>query len=85
METITTTISPEHQYLPLSYEEFWELKNELDKISVNIPENVAPLLWNYYNKVRGVSENKPCMCQSAASHWIACVEFLKEWVKSKTI
>ena len=85
METITTTISPEHQYLPLSYQQFIELKLQLDRISVNVPENLAPYLWDNYNHIRGVSENRPCMCQSAAPHWIACVDFLKEWVKSKAV
>jgi hypothetical protein len=85
METITTTISPEHQYLPLTYEEFIDLKNQLSKISNNVPENIAPYLWDNYNRIRAVNQPRPCMCQSAASHWIGCVEFLREWVNSKSI
>jgi hypothetical protein len=73
----------EQKYQPLSYTEFVELKNQLDKISNNVPESVAPLLWNYYNLIRSLSEPRPCMCQSAASLWIGCVNFLKEWVGSK--
>lgn len=73
----------EQKYQPLSYTQFVELKNELDKITTNVPENVAPLLWNYYNLIRSVSENRPCMCQSAAALWIGCVNFLREWVGSK--
>ena len=85
METITTTISPEHQYLPLTYDEFVELKGIVESIGVNLPENLLPYLWDKYNYIRGVNQPRPCSCQSAASHWIACVEFLKEWVKSKSI
>ena len=85
MEEIRTTISPEHYFLPLTYDEFWELKAKVEAIGVNLPENQLAYLWNNYNQIRGVNESRPCSCQSAASHWIACVEFLKEWVKSKTI
>jgi hypothetical protein len=85
METITTTISPEHQYLPLTYDEFIELKNQLSKISNNVPESVAPYLWDNYNRIRAVSQPRPCMCQSAAGLWIGCVEFLREWINSKSI
>ena len=73
----------EQKYKPLSYTEFVELKNQLDKISNNVPESVAPYLWDNYNRIRAVSEPRPCMCQSAASLWIGCVNFLKEWVGSK--
>jgi hypothetical protein len=73
----------EQKYNPLSYTEFVELKNQLDKISNNVPESVAPYLWDNYNRIRAVSEPRPCMCQSAASLWIGCVNFLKEWVGSK--
>lgn len=73
----------ESKYLPLSYTEFVELKNQLDKISNNVPESVAPYLWENYNRIRAVSEPRPCMCQSAASLWIGCVNFLKEWVSTK--
>ena len=73
----------EMKYQPLSYSQFVELKNELDKISNNVPESVAPLLWNYYNLIRAKSENRPCMCQSAAALWIGCVNFLREWVSTK--
>ena len=85
METITTTISPEHQYLPLTYNEFWELKEQLSKISNNVPESVAPYLWDKYNFIRAVNQPRPCMCQSSAALWIGCVEFLREWVNSKSI
>ena len=73
----------EQKYKPLSYTEFVELKNQLDKISNNVPESIAPYLWENYNRIRAVSEPRPCMCQSAASLWIGCVNFLKEWVGSK--
>lgn len=73
----------EQKYQPLSYSEFVELKNQLDRITVNIPESVAPYLWDMYNRIRAVSQPRPCMCQSSASLWIGCVNFLKEWVESK--
>lgn len=73
----------EQKYQPLSYTEFVELKNQLDRITVNVPENIAPYLWDNYNRIRAVSQPRPCMCQSAASLWIGCVNFLKEWVQTK--
>jgi hypothetical protein len=73
----------ESKYLPLSYTEFVELKNQLDKISNNVPESVAPYLWENYNRIRAVSEPRPCMCQSSAALWIGCVNYLKEWVGTK--
>ena len=76
-------MNEEQKYQPLSYTEFIELKNELDKISTNIPESIAPFLWDNYNRIRAVSQPRPCMCQSSASLWIGCVNFLKEWVESK--
>jgi hypothetical protein len=73
----------EQKYQPLSYTEFVELKNQLDKISNNVPESVAPYLWENYNRIRAVSEPRPCMCQSSAALWIGCVNYLKEWVGTK--
>jgi len=76
-------MSEESKYQPLTYTEFVELKNHLDRISVNIPESVAPYLWDNFNRIRAVSEPRPCMCQSSAALWIGCVNYLKEWVESK--
>ena len=73
----------ESKYLPLSYTEFVELKNQLDKISNTVPESIAPYLWENYNRIRAVSEPRPCMCQSSAALWIGCVNYLKEWVSTK--
>ena len=76
-------MSEESKYQPLTYTEFVQLKNHLDRISVNIPESVAPYLWDNFNRIRAVSEPRPCMCQSSAALWIGCVNYLKEWVESK--
>jgi hypothetical protein len=73
----------EMKYQPLSYTEFVELKNQIDKIRDNVPESIAPYLWDNYNRIRAVSQPRPCMCQSAASLWIGCVNFLREWIGSK--
>ena len=73
----------EQKYQPLTYTEFVELKNQLDRITVNVPESIAPYLWDNYNRIRAVSQPRPCMCQSSAALWIGCVSFLKEWVESK--
>ena len=73
----------EQKYQPLTYAEFIELKNQLDKITNNVPESIAPYLWDNYNRIRSVSQPRPCMCQGAAALWIGCVNFLKEWIESK--
>ena len=73
----------EQKYQPLSYTEFVELKNQIDRIRDNVPESIAPYLWDNYNRIRAVSQPRPCMCQSSASLWIGCVNFLREWVGSK--
>lgn len=73
----------EIKYQPLTYAEFVELKNQIDKIRDNVPESIAPYFWDNYNRIRAVSQPRPCMCQSSAALWIGCVNFLREWVGSK--
>jgi len=73
----------EQKYQPLSYTEFVELKNQIDRIRDVVPESIAPYLWDNYNRIRAVSQPRPCMCQSSASLWIGCVNFLREWIGSK--
>ena len=73
----------EQKYQPLSYTEFVELKNQIDKIRNNVPESIAPYLWDNYNRIRSVSQPRPCMCQSSAALWIGCVNFLREWIGTK--
>jgi hypothetical protein len=73
----------EQKYQPLTYTEFVELKNQIDKIRDNVPESIAPYFWENYNRIRAVNQPRPCMCQSSAALWIGCVNFLREWVSTK--
>jgi hypothetical protein len=73
----------EQKYHPLSYTEFVELKNQIDRIKDVVPESVAPYFWDMYNRIRAVNQPRPCMCQSSAGLWIGCVNFLREWLGSK--
>lgn len=63
--------------------ELTELKRELSQITNRIPENKASYIWNTFNHIRGEREPKPCMCQSAAGHWVRAIEFLRNYVSNK--
>jgi hypothetical protein len=82
METMTTTIPPE-RYHPLTSEEFSMLNGVLQSIGHNLPENQLPYIWDNFNRLRGANEGRPCSCQSAASHWIKAISYLREWVKER--
>ena len=80
-----TTIPPEVVIHPLSKEEFLELKDFISNIGVRLPDDKMGYVWNMYNHLRGVQERQPCGCQSAAGHWVNAVNYLKQWVESKSI
>jgi len=79
-------LKPELQqskYHPLTFEEYKELKEKMETISVNLPDNMLGYVWNNYNRLNGTNISQPCSCQSAAGHWKAAVELLKDWVKQR--
>lgn len=73
----------ENKYQPLTIDEFNEMKGIVDSIGVNLPEHLLPYIWDKYNALRGKSEPRPCSCQSAASHWIGAINYLRDWIKQK--
>ena len=68
---------------PFTFDEFMEIKRELDEITVRLPDNKMGFIWSNYNKIRGVAEPQPCGCASAAGHWKRAITELREWVSSK--
>jgi hypothetical protein len=85
MEDNVTTIPPEAVIHPLSLEEYNELKNFTATLGARLPDGKMSYVWNTYNVLRGVHETQPCGCQSAAGHWVNAINYLKQWVKSKSI
>lgn len=78
----TTTIPPD-RYHPLPEGEFIQLREILDSIVSHMPEGHASLIWNTYNRVRGVQERQPCTCGSSGRYWGEAVSYLKNWVKER--
>lgn len=84
-ETTVTTTLPEFisKYLPLTEDEFTELKGFLDNLGHNLPTDKTNYVWNNYNAIRRMSEKQPCNCGSAASMWKRAIDELREWVKER--
>jgi hypothetical protein len=69
--------------MELNETELTELKSVLSEISTRIPENRAGYVWNTFNKIRGLHEAQPCMCQSSAGHWLRAVNALRDYINNK--
>lgn len=85
MEDNLTTLPPEAVIHPLSLEEYNELKEFITKLGARLPDDKLSYVWNHYNLLRGVKEQQPCGCQSAAGHWVNAINYIKQWVESKSI
>lgn len=68
----------------LSIEDFERLKKELESVKNFLPENLMNPFWHWCNTIRGLKTNQPCSCKSSAKHWGACVEELRNYVRSKS-
>lgn len=64
----------------MSEEEVKELKEELSRITTFIPDAIMGKLWRWCNIIRNETSTQPCGCQSAAKHWVKCVEDLRKWI-----
>lgn len=73
----------EEKYIPLTIDEYKELKEIMAGIGFNLPENRLPYIWDMYNRLRAKTEPRPCACQSAAPHWIGAVNYLNNWLKER--
>lgn len=69
--------------MELNETELTELKSVLSEISTRIPENKAGYVWNTFNHIRGEKEVQPCMCQSAAGHWVRAIDALRNYISNK--
>lgn len=69
--------------MALNETELKELKEILSQITTVIPENRAGYIWNTFNKIRGLHEAQPCMCQSSAGHWVRAIEGLRNYISDK--
>ena len=73
----------ENKYHPLTLEEFQELDRTVSSLGAYLPENLAPYIWNNFNKLRNENENRPCMCGSAGAHWKRATDYLRNWVNER--
>jgi len=73
----------ENIIVPLTDEEYKQLKETVDSIESYLPENKAPYVWDMFNRLRGENENRPCTCGSAGAHWARAVTYLREYIKEK--
>jgi|APGre2960657404_1045060.scaffolds.fasta_scaffold326509_2 hypothetical protein len=73
------------KYYPLSIEEFNELAEVIDSITVEIPGNKTDYIWSKFNRINGRQEPKPCTsgCGGAARHWARAVDGLREFVNQR--
>lgn len=73
----------ENKYHPLTLEEFEQLKGTILSIGSHLPENLAPYIWDNFNKLRNENEPRPCTCGSAGAHWKRAVDYLTDWTKQR--
>ena len=73
----------ENKYHPLTLEEFEQLKGTILSIGSHLPENLAPYIWDNFNKLRNENEPRPCTCGSAGAHWKRAVDFLSDFIKQR--
>lgn len=70
----------ENKYQPLSESDFKQLEEHLKGIKNFLPDNLMSSFWMWCNMVRNKKTPQPCSCGSAARHWGACVNELREFV-----
>jgi hypothetical protein len=73
----------ENKYHPLTLEEFNELDGKVSSLGAYLPENLAPYIWDNFNKLRNEHEPRPCTCGSAGAHWKRAVDYLTDWIKQR--
>jgi hypothetical protein len=73
----------ENKYEPLTLEEFNELDKTIAGLGAYLPENLAPYIWDNFNKLRNENEPRPCTCKSSGAHWKRAVDFLLDWTKQR--
>jgi len=73
----------ENKYEPLTLEEFNELDKTIAGLGAYLPENLAPYIWDNFNKLRNENEPRPCTCKSSGAHWKRAVDYLLDWTKQR--
>ena len=68
---------------PLTEQEFAELAEFITNLGGYLPDNKAGYVWSNFNRLRGMNEQIPCTCGSAAGHWKRAVDYLFNWVKDR--
>ena len=68
---------------PLTFEEFEELDKTISSLGSHLPENLAPYIWDNFNRLRNEREPRPCMCGSAGAHWKRAVDYLRNWINER--
>ena len=73
----------ENKYHPLTFEEFQELNKTVSSLGAYLPENLAPYIWDNFNKLRNENEPRPCTCKSSGANWKRAVDYLLDWTKQR--
>jgi hypothetical protein len=73
----------ENKYEPLTLEEFNELDKTIGGLGAYLPENLAPYIWDNFNKLRNENEPRPCTCKSSGANWKRAVDYLLDWTKQR--
>jgi hypothetical protein len=71
------------KYHPISLQEFQELDRTISSIGSHLPENLAPYIWDNFNKLRNENEVRPCTCKSSGAHWKRAVDYLTDWINQR--
>jgi hypothetical protein len=72
-----------NKFYPLTLEEFEQLDKTISEIGAYLPENKAPYIWDTFNRLRDVTEVRPCTCASSGHHWKRAMDYLYNWVKDR--
>lgn len=61
-------------------EEIQEIRNNLQRITTHIPNDLADWVWSTYKKLGGEG-NKPCTCPSSGKLWRGAIEAINGYMK----
>lgn len=62
-------------------EELEHLKSQMNRVGSHLPEDMAGLVWDSYNKINGRYEAMPCTCAKSASLWANAVNTIRDYLK----
>lgn len=61
-------------------EELQHLREQMKRVGSHLPEDMAGLIWDSYNKITDRREQRPCSCGSSASLWANAVNTVRDYL-----